>query len=111
MFLRAKRKGFLKKKENELREKLAERNELSRRLTPDEDVIRIWKEANENATFVPGVHFGVGIEFNDKVKGNLVNTAQKILPIKGIEPTPPTVKDTDEKDERFVLRFPITIAQ
>lgn len=78
MFLRAKRKGFLKKKENELREKLAERNELSRRLTPDEDVIRIWKEAKEKATFVPGVHFGVGIEFNDKVKGNLVNTATKL---------------------------------
>jgi hypothetical protein len=107
MFLRAKRKGFLKKKENELREKLAERNELSRRLTPDEDVIRIWKEANENATFVPGVHFGVGIEFNDKVKGNLVNTAQKILH-KKLELSPPTNKDVGEKDG-FSINFPITI--
>ena len=107
MFLRAKRKGFLKRKENELREKLAERNELSRRLTPDEDVIRIWKEANKNSDFVPGVHFGVGIEFNDKVKGNLLNTVKKIPAFQKFE-----IEESPSSDDMLrktpLLKFPIS---
>ena len=105
-FLKRNRKAFLNEKEKEMREKLAERNEISRRILPDDEVMRIRTETEKNRTVEPGIRAKVGIDLNDKVKGGILRTIRKIPPLKdvGKDGTPP---ETEWKEP--ARYYPVTL--
>lgn len=107
-FLKRNRKAFLNEKEKEMREKLSERNEISRRILPDGEVINIRDEAEKNCTAEPGIRAKVGIDLNDKVKGGILRTIRKIPPLKdvGKDGTPPK-SEYEEPIHYLPIRLPV----
>lgn len=105
-FLKRNRKAFLNEKEKEMREKLAERNEISRRILPADEVINIRDEAEKNRTVMPGIQARVGIDFNDNVKSGILRTIRKVPLLKnmGEDETPP---ETEWKEP--ARYYPVTL--
>lgn len=104
-FLKRNRKAFLNEKEKEMREKLVKRNEISRRILPDDEVISLWKKCEQESDFIPGIHCAVGAQSNATVKSNLTQAARKLFQLHDLEEEQP--RSSDIPEDIPLLRFPI----